>query len=139
MDEKGKVYQYVLKLSFENPVENKLIQAIRERDRLEYPSVKLFILKKILQSTGITLADSQRIKELEQDQQQLKELVGQLIQEVEDIKPAKRADVEAKKHSQVSEQQTKEQPEVLEESKESYAVNDLDDDFAAGFLENYDI
>lgn len=139
MDEKGKIYQYVLKLSAENPVENKLIQAIRERDRLDYPSVKLFILKKILQSDGVTLAESQRIKNLEQDQQQLKELVGQLIQEVEDLKPAKSAAVAAKEQSQVSEQQTKDQPEELEEPKESYTVNDLDDDFAADFLKNYDI
>ncbi len=139
MSEKGKIYQYVLKLSAENPVENKLIQAIRERDRLDYPSVKLFILKKILQSDGVTLADSQRIKNLEQNQQQLKELVGQLIQEVENLKPAKSTDVAAKEQSQVSEQQTKDQPEELEEPKESYTVNDLDDDFAAGFLKNYDI
>lgn len=137
MDEKGKMYQYPLKLSEQNPVENELLQAIRERDRLEYPSVKLFILKKILRNDGSSLAESQRIKELEQGQQQIKEQIGQLIREVEDLKQGKHMTDESQGREKVFSQQIKEQ--AAEKSEASYEINGLDDDFAADFLKNYDI
>lgn len=48
--ETGKYYNYQLKLSPGNPLEAQAIHLILERDKLDYPTVKSLLLKKILKS-----------------------------------------------------------------------------------------
>ncbi|MDE6903516.1 MAG: hypothetical protein K2P76_00970 [Lachnospiraceae bacterium] len=46
----GEYYNYQLRLSPDNPLEAQAIHLILERDKLDYPTVKSLLLKKILKS-----------------------------------------------------------------------------------------
>lgn len=82
------LYEYRLSLSYENPIEAQAIRLIRERDRLEYPTIKLYLLKKLL-GTGRGTEGLEFTGERMQTLKELADEINKLKKEVEEIKNCK--------------------------------------------------
>lgn len=73
----GEYYNYQLRLSPDNPLEAQAIHLILERDKLDYPTVKSLLLKKILKSQegmGDSVELAGLIKEVQTLRKELDEL-----------------------------------------------------------------
>ena len=89
-NETGKnLYEYRFSLSYENPIEAEAIRLIRERDRLEYPTIKLYLLKKMLRPKKWEGQDTEGTGYMEAEIQELTNEIKNLKKEIEEIKGIK--------------------------------------------------
>jgi len=85
-------YEYRLSLSYRNPIEAEAIRMIQNRNRLDYPTIKLFLLKGILhyeenKGTGMhTEQSASGILEIKQYLSGLEQEIKKLQKEMADIK-----------------------------------------------------
>lgn len=125
--EDNKKYRYTLTLNPAVESERELIELIQNRDLLEYPTMKLFLLKCLIKKETGPVSISQiekRISDIEQTVADMKQIMGELICSVEDYTES-----------------SGKNEEILEETTEDDAVTekatDTENDFAAAFLKSY--
>ena len=85
-------YEYRLNLSYRNPIEAEAIRMIQDRNRLDYPTIKIFLLKGILHykenaEAGLHTGQSSfGISEIKQYLGKLEQEITRLQKEMADIK-----------------------------------------------------
>lgn len=132
-NEDSPMYDYLLRLSHENPIEAQAIELIQNRDKLDYPTVKSFLLKRILrpkekgnQETKIKPGGTGN----DEIQNMLKKLAGEiesLRKEIEDIRGSQNQALQEEEHpSSIS------VPE--ETSDDAMDLSEFDDSFADNLL-----
>lgn len=130
MDGKEEEYRYTLTLRPEFEMDRKIMELIQKRDLFEYPTIKIFLMKKILQEKqDIVFEEKQRISQLEEEIARIKQLLGSLLQTVDELRNLKGTEKTESLQEKKSEHQ---------EDTDSDEV-DVDEDFAADFLRNYNL
>lgn len=127
-NEDSPMYDYLLRLSYENPMEAQAIDLIQNRDKLDYPTVKSFLLKRIL-----------RFRETESaGDYEIQDTLAKLAREIKSLQK-EIADIKGNHSQALQEKEQGEEPQPLsgaaeETSDDTMDLLGIDDSFADSLL-----
>lgn len=125
---KSQIYEYRLSLSYGNPIEAEAIRLIRNRDRLDYPTIKLFLLKRILQFQE-DLGTGEQTKPGKSGMSDFQKYLDELAREIKSLQK-EMADIK-ENHSQALQE---EEPQSSVSAAEETTDDDMD---LLGIDDNY--
>lgn len=132
-NEDSPMYDYLLRLSHENPIEAQAIDLIQNRDKLDYPTVKSFLLKRILRFRE-TESMEMKMKPDGARDDKIQSVLEKLSKDIESLQK-EMADIKESNSQALQEEEPQSSVSAAEEtSDDDMDLLGIDDNFADNLL-----